>query len=558
MPRLGRIEEDAGKFARAIAAGRHCIGITPDETWLPGDFVDAADHRLVLGQLREEDIGVIAQELCGDAPTLLPRDTFTALISPKHLRLARRVGQSADAYVDKLVGLIEKLRRPTTAVTVSPRGAPTLDRLHGMDEAVEWGLAVARDLQAYREGKLPWSAVDSGCLLAGPPGCGKTLFARAFAATCGVELISGSYGIWHSSGNAHQGHFLQAMRKAFSDARAKAPAVLFIDEIDSFPNRATLKHDWADYEIQIVNALLTEMDGVGGREGVILIGACNFPQKLDPALLRSGRLDRHIVIGPPDRAGLARILREHLGSDLTGADLTGAAMAAAGSTGADCEKLVRGARRRARLENRDIVMEDLMSEIGGPPLDPAEVWATAVHEAGHAVTLCSYQPGVLETVALRDAGDSSGRTVGRYTPPLEGTALEGDRFLQFLLSGRAAEEEILGNATGGAGGGVESDLGRATHFAVHAYAAHGMDPAGGLVWRGEPTRHAVADVLAGDREMSDRVQARLEEAYAAARAFVRENLNVVIAVAKLIAQKRVVDALEVEAVIAGSAHQSVS
>jgi ATP-dependent Zn protease len=82
-----------------------------------------------------------------------------------------------------------------------------------------------------------------------------------------------------------------------------------------------------------------------------------------------------------------------------------------------------------------------------------------------------------------------------------------------------------------------------------------MDPAGGLVWRGEPSRHAVADVLAGDREMSDRVQTRLEEAYAAARAFVRENLNVVIAVAKLIAQKRVVDALEVEAVIAGSGHQ---
>jgi ATP-dependent Zn protease len=196
-------------------------------------------------------------------------------------------------------------------------------------------------------------------------------------------------------------------------------------------------------------------------------------------------------------------------------------------------------------------MDDLMSEIGGPPLNPAEVWATAVHEAGHAVALCSYQPGVLETVALRDAGNSSGRTVGRYTPPLEGTALEGDRFLRFLLSGRAAEEEILGNATGGAGGGVESDLGRATHFAVHAYAAHGMDPAGGLVWRGEPSRHAVADVLASDRAMSDRVQARLEEAYAAARAFVREHMTTVLAVAKLLARKRVVDAPEIEEIYRG-------
>lgn len=136
----------------------------------------------------------------------------------------------------------------------------------------------------------------------------KTLFARALATTCEVPLISGSYREWHGSGSTHQGDFLKAMRKTFATARAQAPCILSVDEIDSFPDRGTLTHHYADYEIQIVNALLAEIDGVQGRDGVILVGACNYPEKLDPALLRSGRLDRHVRIGLPDQPALVRIL----------------------------------------------------------------------------------------------------------------------------------------------------------------------------------------------------------------------------------------------------------
>jgi cell division protease FtsH len=142
------------------------------------------------------------------------------------------------------------------------------------------------------------------------------------------------------------------MCASFAQAREKTAvaggAILFIDEVDSFPNRETLTHHYKDYEIQVVNALLAEIDGVEGRRGVVLLAACNHPHLLDPALVRSGRLDRHIRISLPDQAALARILREHLGKDFGGESLQEAALAAAGASGADCEPFVRGARRRAR------------------------------------------------------------------------------------------------------------------------------------------------------------------------------------------------------------------
>ena len=138
------------------------------------------------------------------------------------------------------------------------------------------------------------------------------------------------------------------MRKTFEEARQAAPCILFIDEVDSFPNRATIVHHYVEWETQVVNALLAEMDGNEGRPGVVLLGACNHPEKLDPALVRSGRLDRHIRIGLPDRVALADILREQLGGDLSGVDLSGVVLLATGATGADCERFVRGARRRAR------------------------------------------------------------------------------------------------------------------------------------------------------------------------------------------------------------------
>ena len=519
--------EESERFAKAVAAGLHCAGFSTDADWLPPDMVQAADLRLTLPHLSPDDVGLLAGLLCGAPPAGRLEPAEAARLTPRLLRLARRVGQDANAYVDKLRDLLAREKNATTpsepvVLADSPRDAPTLERLHGMEEAVAWGEVVAPDLRAFRDGGLPWSAVDRGCLLSGPPGCGKTLFAQALAATCGAPLICGSYGEWLGTGQGHQGDLLNAMRKSLAKARAHVPSILFVDEIDSFPDRATVTHRHADWEIQVVNALLAEIDGASSGQGVIVVGACNHPDKLDPALLRSGRLDRHIRIRLPGRSALAAILREHLGADLDGQDLSGAALAACGATGADCEKFVRAARRRARAAGREVAPADLLEEIGGSDdRSPGDLRIAAVHEAGHAVAACALRPGWLEMVTIDGIEEEGGRTRLNRIGPAFGLPADISAQLVMILAGRAAEHETFGAPSSGSGGGPTSDLALATELAVRADTALGLDEVGGLSWRGLPDTIGLPGLLAADHVLASRIHVRLEVAYAEARNLIR-------------------------------------
>lgn len=568
---LDRAVRGDDAFSKAVWKGVHCLGVAADLSLLPADLVQAADYRLTMPLLTGADLAMVARRLCGrKAACPFPDDEATAA-TPRLLRLARRPGQTAGAYLAKLRDLIARERKSETfrgaaaAAADSPRTTPALDRLHGLDEAAAWGRALARDLAAYRAGTLPWTAVDRGCLLSGPPGTGKTLFARALAATCGVPLISGSYSQWLGTGGGHQGDLLKSMRRAFADAREQAPSLLFIDEIDSFPDRTRVSHRYREWDIQVVNALLAEIDGVQGREGVVLLAACNHADHLDPALARSGRLDRHIPVGLPDRRALERILREHLDGDLAGENLAGAALAAAGLSGADCERVVRGARRRARQADRPMLLLDLLAEIDGDPADRGspeidgsrwmgrsadDLRLAAVHEAGHAVAVCVLDPGGLGLVSLREAGSIGGRTSVAASP---GFLRSGDvhRRLVVLLAGRAAEEEILGAPSSGAGGGPQSDLAKATGLAALAVASFGLDGEGGLTWRGTPDPVTLPDMLASDPVVAARVQAPLDGAYADARELVHARKAAVEALARVLIERRTLDGGEAAAIVAG-------
>jgi hypothetical protein len=547
--RIGaRREEDC--FAEALGAAKHCVGIATAPGLLPPDLVQAADVTLHLGRPTPEDIRDVATVLgAGDPAPMLTADEAAA-VTPRILRLARRPGQDAGAY---LLKLREVLGRETSAKAStppvpagSPREAPTLDRLFGMDEAVAWGRQLARDLGEFAAGRIPWSSVDRGVLLSGPPGTGKTLFARALASTCGVRLVSGSYASWLGTGGAHQGEMLRNMRNTFKEARDAGRAILFIDEVDAFPNRATVHHQYRDWEVQVVNALLAELDGVEAREGVVVVAACNLPDLLDPALTRSGRLDRHIRITLPDRDSLARILREHLRADLLGEDLSGVALAATGMTGADAERVVRGARRRAREDGRAMLVADLLDEVCGADAGAdEEAHLRAVHEAGHAVAVSLLRPGHLRAVSLVPNGGSVEADKGHSLTPATVRLL-----LVEILAGRAAEQVVFGTPSSGAGGSPTSDLARATQLATIAGGALGFEEeAIGLAWRGPPDPAAAPRLLRDNPDLAVRVREALAAAHAEALEMMRRNRPALEAVADELMRRRFLDGPEAEGLV---------
>ncbi|WP_334153050.1 ATP-binding protein [Agrobacterium pusense] len=195
-------------------------------------------------------------------------------------------------------------------------GAPiTVETLCGYGAAQAWTRDLKADLALWREGALTWPDMSTKLLLSGPPGTGKTTFARALCNTLQVPLLVTSVANWLEPG--FLGDVLQRMSAAFTQASKHAPAILFIDEIDNIGSRSSAgarQHD--DYWVSLINRLLELLDGAKKTEGVVIVGATNLPEKIDPALLRSGRLETHVHIPLPDLETLTGILTHHLGNDL--------------------------------------------------------------------------------------------------------------------------------------------------------------------------------------------------------------------------------------------------
>lgn len=181
-----------------------------------------------------------------------------------------------------------KKSAPTAPVTTTTK---TLRDMAGYGEAADWGIRLADDLAAWRAGEIAWEDVDRGAVLHGRPGTGKTTYGRILAATCGVPIIEASSARWQAMG--HLGDMLKAMRKSFEMASKQAPCILLLDEIDAFGDRESdTSGDNTDYKRQVINALLECLDPPEGRPGVVVVASTNFPDLIDPALLRPGRLER--------------------------------------------------------------------------------------------------------------------------------------------------------------------------------------------------------------------------------------------------------------------------
>ncbi|MBP0439894.1 AAA family ATPase [Tianweitania sediminis] len=465
-----RIRDES--FRQALKRTR-LIVVTEDASLLPADFEIAADGVVTVDGVDPRHVHAAAHRNLG--ARLTEAQARKAAAAPVERLVAFRKGRRVTESFRRLEMPVAEEEAPAERPAAP---LPTLDDLHGLGEAGTWGRELAIDLADWQAGRIGWADVDRGILLSGPPGTGKTTFAGALARTCGVHLVVGSIGRWQAKG--HLGDMLKAMRAAFDEANKHAPSIVFIDEVDAIGDRETFDPRDVNYCSQVVAALLECIDGADSREGVVVVGACNHPSRLDAALIRPGRLDRHVHIPLPDAEGREGILRWHLGGALPDADLSGLAGRTEGWSGAALEQIVRSGRRTARRARRDMVLDDLSGELPSMvPIQPVLVWRSCVHEAGHAVV------GEALEWRVRSAMVVSEIPSGEREWKAGGVAFENDdthsstraMYLDRIvraLSGSAAEEVFFGDRADGAGGTETSDLARATTYASIMEASVGL------------------------------------------------------------------------------------
>jgi cell division protease FtsH len=409
----------------------------------------------------------------------------------------------------------------------------TFDDVAGIDEVEAEINEVVDFLKNPDKYRRLGARAPKGVLLAGAPGTGKTLLARATAGEAKVPFFSASASEFIEM---IVGVGASRVRELFSEARKVAPAIIFIDEIDTIGRarggvRAVGGHDERE---QTLNQILTEMDGFSGAEGVVVLAATNRPDVLDPALLRPGRFDRQIMVHPPDHTGRIAILEVHtrkvpLAEDVS---LERLASATPGMTGADLANLVNEAallaarRGQTVIHQRDLTDALEKVQLGtarNVVIPEAERRRTAYHEAGHAL-LGMLQPGAdpVRKVSIIPRGRALGVTLA--TPEADRYGYDANYLRGRIigaLGGMAAEKEVFDVVTTGG----ENDLEMVTRIARSMVGRWGMSERIGtlsvLPPEGDPRMAGVSDGLLD--AVDEEVRRITDECYAEARRLLREN-----------------------------------
>ncbi|WP_240547657.1 AAA family ATPase [Paracoccus sp. J56] len=491
----------AADLARAVDMRAPIVILWPDEAAVPAMLQQAPIQRRAFAPLSAE-ILMTALRATHSATgridetavrTALPNDAALSDLEPLALSLAMRA-PSAKAVAERIVTLTNK----------APRAAadgPWLEDIHGNTPALQAARQITRDLRVWKTGEVAWQDLTRTLLLYGPPGTGKSWIARAMGNSAGFSVVTGTFGQWQAAG--HLGDMLREMRRTFSQARAQAPTVLIIDEIDAVGSREDRDRDRHNhsYRVQVINAFLAEMDAVAREEGVIVIGTCNHPDLIDPAVLRAGRFDMKVALPLPDADGLFSVFR-HCLPDLREVDLRDLAARAVGCSAADIDAAIRQTRAIARGQKRDMTLDDLR-QVFILDHDPAIDRRVALHECGHAIICAALNLGPVRRIFLNRDGGGGTVFTAREKPGLLSDLQ--DRLTQ-ILAGRAAERLVIGDISAGAGGSADSDLAQATMIATSIQTRYGLG-AQGPVWTADPET-----LIALDPDVLFRVRRELEAA----------------------------------------------
>lgn len=652
------------RVSEAASRDLPLLATAQDSTGLPGAMRGAAQLSLDCGTLTPAILRSTVEVVLGQPPHHLPDELAEKMhvLTLADLDLVIRPGTEARNVAAKLLALLEmkeqdeakdasekpakktaSTRREEQLPTadISQPGPPITERkllesLTGYGEAKDWALDLKIDLEAWQQGKGHWSQASTALLLSGPPGTGKTRFAKVLSQALQLPLVRTSVATWLEPGDL--GDALSCVARIFQEAGSLAPAVFFIDEIDTIGRRGKSGVN-ADYWTALINRILEQIDKVRSTDGLIIVAATNNPDAIDPAVLRSGRLDTHILIPPPDLAARRSILSQYLPDKLDFQDergdaivdsnvansmdisdvlpLTSPLMASlateakatprsedddqpqvyngdnpfdipkidgraesahqavsqvrvhhdrgndgdlrdglldylarktAGMTGADLEKMVKGARQRARRAGRELSATDLKQALIGllPDRSPELRWRMAVHEAGHAIA--QHMLGHDEIIAISiDDAERDGYVRCRKRA-VEWTGSQLTAMLDIYLAGRAAEEVLLHEPAAGSGGSPHSDLAHATAIATRIETEYGYGSHQPLLYRpiaDQPT------TLLEHGKIAEAVNERLEEAYLRMHAVATKHRASIDHLARIIFERGTLEGPELEAALSG-------
>jgi len=445
----------------------------------------------------------------------------------------------------------------------------TFSDVAGVDEAEDELKEIVEFLRTPKKYTQLGGHIPKGVLLVGPPGTGKTLLARAVAGEAHVPFFS-------LSGSEFVEMFVGVgaarVRDLFQQAEVKAPCIVFIDELDAL-GKVRVQSPIGGHEEreQTLNQLLAEMDGFDSRKGVIIMGATNRPEVLDPALLRPGRFDRQVLVDKPDVRGREAILKIHARDVKTApeVDLKVVAARTAGFAGADLANLVNEAALLAARNNKpNVEMSDfdeaIERSIAGLEkkrvMSDREREIIAYHESGHAI-VATVVPGLDPVHKISIVQRGFGALGYTMQLPLEDrylmtrTALHDQ--LAVLLAGRSAEEIALGEISTGA----QNDLQRASDIARAMVTEFGMSESFGAISFDSHNRTRFLDVpLGGERgtyaedtarEIDTEVRRIVRVAHERARALLTEHRASLDLVARRLLEKEVIEGEELRTIVAG-------
>ncbi|EFR03782.1 cell division protease ftsH [Nannizzia gypsea CBS 118893] len=452
-------------------------------------------------------------------------------------------------------GIMKNVRGSQTNEAKPEHQTVRFSDVHGCDEAKDELQELVEFLSnpdrfSSLGGKLP-----KGILLVGPPGTGKTLLARAVAGEAGVPFfyMSGS-----EFDEIYVGVGAKRVRELFTQARAKAPAIIFIDELDAIGAKRNERD--AAYVKQTLNQLLTELDGFSQTSGVIIIAATNFPELLDKALTRPGRFDRKVNVNLPDVRGRVDILNHHMKNIQvsTEVDATVIARGTPGFSGADLENLINQAAIRASRDKKakvgpedfDYAKDKILmgAEARNRMLRDEDKLKTAYHEAGHAL-VAYFSPDAmpLYKITIVPRGMSLGTT--HFLPEMDIVSKDYTEYISDIdvsMGGRAAEELIYGPDR--VSSGISGDIRSATQTAFTLVTQYGYSKKLGNVDLNTGYNKLSASTK---QEIENEVRRLVDEASARASAILKEHRHELELLTKALIEYETLTKEEMEKVLKG-------